>query len=104
MAENRDIICSQESKKMMAMTGIFTPDDAKDQPGVLEYDDAGGRPGGEVRKKRRFAKGGIPIGLDLAGFLLPSSPYDRQCHDRPQSDFRSFCGVSSSGGGSFAHP
>jgi hypothetical protein len=44
MTENRDSIPTQESKKMMAMTGIFTPDDANKQPGVLEYDNAGSRP------------------------------------------------------------
>ena len=50
MTEKRDSIGTQEIKKMMAITGIFAPDDSNEPPTAVGWKNAGGV-GAEKRER-----------------------------------------------------
>jgi hypothetical protein len=73
MTENRDSIGTQEIKKMMAMTGIFT---GRRRIHAL------------VLHARRPVFVASSIGLDLSGPLLPSSAYELHFSASLEGKFR----------------
>jgi hypothetical protein len=93
MTEKRDSIGTQEIKKMMAMTGIFT---GRRRIHALVLC---ARPRQFFRKERGMSPVHEmlhpPIGLDLSGPFLPSSAYERHSSaslkgkfpNGPKSDF-----------------